>query len=60
MNITYNRMFKLWLFHDCIFHRTQEGKEYLRLREVVKASTEPLLDAKKKEMAEDEKKSNPS
>lgn len=53
-------MFKLWLFHDFIFHRTSEGKEYLRLREVVKKSTEPLLEAKKREMAEDEKNSNTS
>lgn len=57
MNITYNRMFKLWLFYDFIFYRTSEGKEYVRLREIVKESTEPMLEDKKKEMILDALKS---
>lgn len=53
MNITYGRMFKLWLHNDFIFYLTSVGKEYVRLKEIVLQTTEPLLVLKKKQLAEE-------
>ncbi|KAL0278240.1 UNVERIFIED_CONTAM: hypothetical protein PYX00_000111 [Menopon gallinae] len=51
MNITYNRMFKIWLYNDFIFYKTKQGKEYRKLRDVVRQSMEPLMDVKRKELS---------
>lgn len=54
MHITFDRIFKIWLHSDHLFYLTKNGREYLKLRKIVRDTTEPMLQAKKIEIAAEE------